>query len=182
MWEFLVRGALIAAPALTILSTAWRAEEPPRVPWFEDQYIAREAPLPVVWMGRVTEAEDPPEVVIVAVEALPEPPPVVAAQPIAPAMLSRPPAASVDLVPAMERAGWPPELHGALLWIIQCESGGNAAALGDQGRAYGLMQIRADMHPGLAARYNLWDPVGNLMAARELFLASGSFAPWSCAR
>lgn len=149
--------------------------------WLEDQYVSREAPPPVVWSGRITEAEDPPEVVVAAVEVVLERPPA-PVPPSAPAMLARPPVASVALIPAMEQAGWPSELHGALLWIIQCESGGNAHALGDRGRAYGLMQIRADMHPGLVARYDLWDPVGNLAAARELYLASGSFAPWSCAR
>lgn len=180
MWEFLVRAVLLAAPALTILSTAWRAEEPPRVQWIDDPYISREAP-PIVYAARITEPDPEPYVREAAREVVVEAP-APAAAPIAPAMLSRPPVASVALLPAIERAGWPPELHPALLWIIICESGGNALALGDHGRAYGLMQIRADMHPGLVARYDLWDPVGNLMAARELYLASGSFAPWSCAR
>jgi hypothetical protein len=45
----------------------------------------------------------------------------------------------------------------------------------------GLFQINANAHPDLAKRYNLYDPLGNVKAAYEIWQASG-WGPWSTAR
>ena len=51
----------------------------------------------------------------------------------------------------------------------------------DGGLAFGWLQIRADYHPALAARYVLLDGPQNLEAGWAVYeAAGGSFAPWAC--
>lgn len=66
--------------------------------------------------------------------------------------------------------------------IIRCESGWNPDAVGDQGRALGLWQIRIDYH---ASKFDgPWDsPYWSTEAAVDVFREAGnSFSPWSCYR
>lgn len=83
---------------------------------------------------------------------------------------------------ALLRSPWPPYLWPQLIAVARCESGLNPLAVGDHGRALGLMQVRVDYNPGLAARYDLFTYDGALAAAWELYVERGSFAAWSCAR
>lgn len=75
--------------------------------------------------------------------------------------------------------------------IMQCEApaydesgaviGVDPSLIGDQGRAYGPLQIRADFHPGLIARYNVFELGDALRAGWELFTApGGGWSQWSC--
>lgn len=59
------------------------------------------------------------------------------------------------------------------------ESGGNPRARGDGGQSLGLTQIHTPSWPDLARRFNLFNPLQNFRAARQVFLRSGrSFGPW----
>lgn len=80
---------------------------------------------------------------------------------------------------ALEVSSWPENLHGWVERVARCESGLNPAAVGDGGRAIGLMQIRADMHPELAATHDLFDPRDNLEAAWLIFTWQG-YGAWTC--
>ena len=53
-------------------------------------------------------------------------------------------------------------------------------ARGDQGRAVGPFQIRADIHPNLASRYDLENLAEAARAAVAIRDAAGGLAPWSC--
>ena len=74
-----------------------------------------------------------------------------------------------ELRPALERT-WPEYRHEEVLAVIDCESRFKPGAVGDNGRAFGLMQIRIDFWPHLAAAYDLTDPEQNLAAGRQAFL------------
>lgn len=89
---------------------------------------------------------------------------------------------STTLEDALANSSWPEHLWPTVIKIAQCESGLNPAAVGDQGRAHGLMQIRVDAHPVLANRYDLFSYEGALAASWEIYTDAGSFRPWSCAR
>lgn len=83
---------------------------------------------------------------------------------------------------ALTRSAWPPYLWPTVIAIARCESGLNPAAVGDYGVSWGLMQIHSLAHPALVARYDVFSPDGALAAAWEIYVAAGSFRPWSCAR
>lgn len=57
------------------------------------------------------------------------------------------------------------------------ESGWNERAVGDSGNSLGLMQIYLPAHPW-ARGLNLFDPFVNMRAAKRIFDAAGSWAPW----
>lgn len=82
---------------------------------------------------------------------------------------------------ALARSAWPPHLWPQLVGIAHCESGLNQFAVGDHGMAWGLLQVRADVHPWLAYRHDLFTLDGNLAAAWEIYQDSG-WRPWTCAQ
>lgn len=64
--------------------------------------------------------------------------------------------------------------------IIQCESSGNVAAIGDGGTSYGLVQIHLPAHPSVTKEQAL-DPVWAInFLARELSKGNGRI--WTCYR
>jgi hypothetical protein len=80
----------------------------------------------------------------------------------------------------LKRSPWPRWLHAQALAVIACESTYNPNAIGDDGLAFGLLQIRTDYHPQLALM-DLLDPQQNLLAAYVIYLQAGrSWSPWSC--
>ena len=82
---------------------------------------------------------------------------------------------------ALTRSPWPASLHQTLEAIATCESRLDPHQIGDGGLAFGWLQIRADYHPALAARYDLLDGEQNLEAGWAVYEAAGwSFCPWSC--
>ena len=82
---------------------------------------------------------------------------------------------------ALTRSPWPAGLHQTLEAIATCESRLDPQQVGDGGLAFGWLQIRADYHPALAARYELLDGPQNLEAGWAIYEAAGdSFWPWSC--
>lgn len=89
-----------------------------------------------------------------------------------------PPLALADL---LSESPWPESEWPTVEAIAFCESRLQADAVGDGGLALGLMQIRTDVHPRKAARYDLLDPSDNLSAAYEVWEQAGrSYWPWSC--
>ena len=64
--------------------------------------------------------------------------------------------------------------------VVACESRHESDAVGDQGRAIGLLQVRTDAHPDLARRYDLFDPAQNLRAGWEIYQRQGWGAWYTC--
>jgi hypothetical protein len=100
-----------------------------------------------------------------------------------------------ELRSLLMKSVWPPETHQSVVNIAMCESpfvdvkgvygdSGilyvNSRAVGDDGRAYGVMQIRIDYHPVLHTEYDLFNPLDNLNAAHTLYERRGSYLDWSC--
>lgn len=82
---------------------------------------------------------------------------------------------------ALSRSPWPAGLHPTIEAIAICESRLDPHVVGDGGLAFGWLQIRADYHQALAARYELLDGPQNLEAGWAIYEAAGdSFWPWSC--
>jgi len=80
----------------------------------------------------------------------------------------------------LKRSPWPRWLHAQALAVIACESTFNPNAIGDDGLALGLLQIRTDYHPQLALM-DLLDPQQNLLAGYVIYLEAGrSWSPWTC--
>ena len=76
---------------------------------------------------------------------------------------------------------WLEYLWDEVIAIAECESRFKPWAVGDDGRAVGLMQIRADVHSGIADNFDLYNENDNLSAAWVVYLEAGkSFKPWSC--
>ena len=76
---------------------------------------------------------------------------------------------------------WPEYLWDEVTAIAECESRFRPWAVGDDGRAVGLMQIRTDVHPGIAHKFDLYTASENLSAAWVVYLEAGkSFKPWAC--
>ena len=81
----------------------------------------------------------------------------------------------------LDESPWPAELHDEVVEIAFCESSWNPAAVGDDGLALGLMQVRTDYHAALAEKYDLLSPSDNLIAAWAIYVqAQETFRPWSC--
>ena len=96
-------------------------------------------------------------------------------------MLPAAPATPEQRVRALlARSPWPYWLHAQALAVIGCESTYTVDAIGDDGLALGLLQIRTDYHARLA-RMDLLDPHSNLIAGYIIYLlAGGSGSPWTC--
>jgi hypothetical protein len=76
---------------------------------------------------------------------------------------------------------WPEYLWDEVIAIAECESRFRPWAVGDEGLALGLLQIRVDAHPALARSFDLLNANDNLAAGFVVYLAAGkSFDPWSC--
>lgn len=81
----------------------------------------------------------------------------------------------------LEASPWPDYLHDEVLALIECESRYRPWAVGDEGLALGLLQIRVDAHPALANNFELLNGNENLVAGWIVYLASDrSFEPWAC--
>lgn len=65
--------------------------------------------------------------------------------------------------------------------VSRDEGGFRSDAIGDQGRAFGDMQVRSDAHPDLAARFDLLDRRQNLIAAWIVFTERGGWKNWCTA-
>lgn len=121
----------------------------------------------------------PEPIVLAAVIYIPQPvsqP----AQPVAPAVAGA--ITVAELYAALAASPWPVGLHDSVVRIAQCESKLQPNGIpGDHGLAVGLMQVRQDQHPALAAKYDLRSVGGSLAAAWEVYREAGSFRPWSCA-
>jgi hypothetical protein len=79
--------------------------------------------------------------------------------------------------PQLTREQW----FRLVLAVIQTESNGNPEAIGDAGKAFGLMQIHTDFHPEFAAlsRAQRLDPATNIAYGSRLL--SQLIAYWSTA-
>lgn len=91
-----------------------------------------------------------------------------------------------EFMAAIAETPWPEHLREQVWHIATCESAGVGAdvvytsAVGDSGRAWGVMQVRVDQHPDLLRTFNLFDLRESLTAAYVLYLQAGGFAPWTC--
>lgn len=79
---------------------------------------------------------------------------------------------SVEKYRAYVEEFWPAGTWDKALWTMSGESGGNANALGDEGRAIGLFQIQTG--PGRPNADQLADPVFNIRYAAYLYKAAGN--------
>jgi hypothetical protein len=76
-------------------------------------------------------------------------------------------------------AGFSPGDAAIAAAVALAESGGNPAAVGDQGNSVGLWQINLPAHPEFRT-WNLRDPQTNATAAFQVWQrAGGSFSPWT---
>lgn len=87
---------------------------------------------------------------------------------------------TMDQVVELARSvGFPsPELAAAVAWA---ESGGNALAVGDFGRSYGLWQIHTPAHPQYSPGV-LFDALGNARAAFAISRGGADWQPWTTFR
>ena len=95
-----------------------------------------------------------------------------------------PPPAPDTLEAALARSPWPPYLWPQLIAVARCESSLNPLAVGDHGRALGLMQVRVDahldrIHKLLYTPEQLLELGPNLEVAYDIYKESG-WKPWSC--
>jgi len=77
-------------------------------------------------------------------------------------------------------AGFSPDEAATMTAIALAESGGNSRShnpVGEDSR--GLWQINARAHPGLAQKYELFDPVQNALAAHEVSRGGADISPWT---
>lgn len=88
----------------------------------------------------------------------------------------------------IEAVGWAAADVPMLAQVIECESGWNSLAVGDGGRALGLMQIHGGTWVGAQALdegvpgVEHWsNPAANLYVGRVLYDQEG-WAPWTCSR
>jgi soluble lytic murein transglycosylase-like protein len=84
--------------------------------------------------------------------------------------------AKADLVALARRVGFrDPELAAA---VALAESGGNALAVGDFGRSFGLWQIHTPAHPEYSGQ-SLFDPDYNARAALAISKQGADWSPWT---
>jgi soluble lytic murein transglycosylase-like protein len=77
------------------------------------------------------------------------------------------------------KVGFPdPDLATA---VAVAESGGNALAVGDFGRSFGLWQIHTPAHPQFSAQ-SLFDPDYNARAALSISKNGADWKPWTTFR
>lgn len=94
----------------------------------------------------------------------------------------------------LTETSWPNHRHEALVNIASCEAPfvdwkGDfgevgqfyiySKSVGDSGRAFGILQIRIDVHATLFRAFDMWNPIDNLNAGYIIFL-QGGYQPWSC--
>lgn len=74
----------------------------------------------------------------------------------------------------------PAQYVDKVLWTINYESGGNPAAVGDNGKAVGLLQVQNDLSfSGRPTTEQLLNPAFNIQyAATQLGINQGNFAAW----
>lgn len=77
------------------------------------------------------------------------------------------------VVSAARGAGFKGNLLRIMSAVAMGESGGNPSARGDGGMSHGLWQIYTRAHPGLARKYNLFNPGQNAKAAMEVYRSQG---------
>ncbi|HET9519055.1 MAG TPA: transglycosylase SLT domain-containing protein [Actinoplanes sp.] len=78
------------------------------------------------------------------------------------------------------RAGFSPDEAATMTAISLAESGGNSRAHNPHGEdSRGLWQINARAHPGLAAKYDLYDPLQNAKAAYAVSHQGSDISPWT---
>ncbi|HYN94202.1 MAG TPA: transglycosylase SLT domain-containing protein [Pilimelia sp.] len=78
------------------------------------------------------------------------------------------------------RAGFNPDEATTMTAVALAESGGNSRAhnpVGEDSR--GLWQINARAHPGLADKYDLYDPLQNAKAAYAVSQKGEDISPWT---
>ncbi len=76
-----------------------------------------------------------------------------------------------DVLALLSSTSWPEAMHPWVLAIATCESGLEPGqARGDGGLAWGLLSIRVDVHPHLAARFDLLDARDNLEAGWVVYI------------
>lgn len=93
-----------------------------------------------------------------------------------------PPPDTSSLTDALAASPWPAELWSKVTAIAMCESKLNANAVGDNGRALGLMQVRSDYHGEKLKKHDPFTYEGSLALAYEIYVeARYSFSPWTCA-
>lgn len=87
----------------------------------------------------------------------------------------------------IEAVGWQPADIPQLASVIECESGWNALAVGDSGRALGLLQIHAgtwngaqSVDEGVPGVEHWANPAANLYTGRVIHDARG-WRDWTCA-
>lgn len=86
-----------------------------------------------------------------------------------------------DLLALLAESPWPRHEWPTVVRVAYCESRFQPEAVGDGGRAEGLMQIRTDVWHRLARSFDLMDARDNLTAAYVAYLEAGGWWPWSCA-
>ncbi len=78
------------------------------------------------------------------------------------------------------RAGFTPDEAATMTAISLAESGGNSRAHNPHGEdSKGLWQINARAHPGLAEKYDLFDPLQNAKAAFQVSRKGEDISPWT---
>jgi cell wall-associated NlpC family hydrolase len=78
------------------------------------------------------------------------------------------------------RAGFSPDEATTMTAIALAESGGNSMSHNPHGEdSRGLWQINALAHPGLAQKYNLYDPLQNALAAHQVSRGGADVSPWT---
>lgn len=77
-------------------------------------------------------------------------------------------------------AGFSPDEAATMTAIALAESGGDSRSHNTTGEdSRGLWQINAAVHPDLAAKYDLWDPAQNVLAAKEISHNGQDVSPWT---
>ncbi len=78
------------------------------------------------------------------------------------------------------RAGFSPDEAATMTAISLAESGGNSRAHNPHGEdSRGLWQINGRAHPGLVAKYDLYDPLQNAKAAYAVSRQGSDISPWT---
>lgn len=87
---------------------------------------------------------------------------------------------AAQIYAAARAGGFDPDEAVTMTAIALAESGGRTSAHNSSGEdSRGLWQINARAHPDLAARYDLWDPRGNAMAAFQVSGGGRDMSPWT---
>jgi lysozyme-like protein len=74
--------------------------------------------------------------------------------------------------------GFPASALDVAAAVAMAESGGNPAAVGDEGTSFGLWQVHTPAHPEYSAA-ELFDPTENARAALAISRGGSDWHPWS---